>query len=243
MSTAMNRRDALQNFALAALAVSAGPAFMQTAASETAAGEAFTLPPLGYAYEALEPHIDTATMKVHHSAHHAAFIKNLNTAAGKVPVLTQKPVEEILADLTVIPEAERTLVRNNLGGHFNHTFYWDLMTPGGATAPAGELADAISGTFGSTDKFVEDVNAAGLKRFGSGWVWLAVGKDKKLSIFSTPNQDTPHMVDGAKPVIGIDVWEHAYYLKHMNKRGDYLKAWWNVLNWDKVAANFKKATA
>jgi Fe-Mn family superoxide dismutase len=228
----MNRRDALLTLSAAA-ALAAAPRFAGAALAEETKAEAFTLPPLGYAYEALEPHIDTATMKVHHTGHHAAFIKALNELAPKV---------EVLGNLAGVPDEYRTKVRNNLGGHFNHSLYWDLMTPGGAKEPAGDLKSAIDGAFGSTEKLMEEVNKAGLGRFGSGWAWLVVDKDKKLAVINTPYQDTPHMDAGAKPVIGVDVWEHAYYLKHQNKRADYLKAWWNVVNWDKAAANFKAAS-
>jgi Fe-Mn family superoxide dismutase len=237
----MNRRDALLTLSAAA-ALAAAPRFAGAALAEETKAEAFTLPPLGYAYEALEPHIDTATMKVHHTGHHAAFIKALNELAPKVEVLATKPIAEVLGNLAGVPDEYRTKVRNNLGGHFNHSLYWDLMTPGGAKEPAGDLKSAIDGAFGSTEKLMEEVNKAGLGRFGSGWAWLVVDKDKKLAVINTPYQDTPHMDAGAKPVIGVDVWEHAYYLKHQNKRADYLKAWWNVVNWDKAAANFKAAS-
>jgi superoxide dismutase, Fe-Mn family len=233
----MNRRDVMKT--------AAAVAAIKTAGATLALGEnapAFTLPPLGYDYAALEPHIDAATMKVHHSGHHQAFITKLNELVAKVPDLKAKPIDDILSNLASIPEEHRGPVRNNLGGHFNHTFFWDLMTPGDATAPAGDLATAIDSAFGSKDKMMEEVTKAGLGRFGSGWAWLGVGKDKKLTVFNTPYQDTPHMDVGAKPIIGVDVWEHAYYLKHMNKRADYLKAWWNTVNWDKAAANFKKAS-
>lgn len=237
----MNRRDAIKS--IAATTAAAMAAKGSTLAFAEEAAPAFTLPPLGYGYDALEPHIDTATMKVHHTGHHQAYVTALNTLAGKVPDLTKKPIDVILSDLTVIPEDSRTGVRNNLGGHYNHTFFWDLMTPGGAKEPGGDLKAAIDTAFGSKDKLIEDVNKAATGRFGSGWAWLVVGKDKKLSVVATPYQDTPHMELGAKPVIGVDVWEHAYYLKHMNMRADYLKAWWNTVNWDKAAANFKKASA
>lgn len=239
MTITIDRRTALQTLTAAAAVSLSG--LNHKAAAESK--EVFTLPPLGYGYDALEPHIDTLTMEIHHSRHHQAFIKALNGVTGSVPVLAEKPVEDILTDLSVVPEDNRTLVRNNLGGHFNHSFFWDLMTPGGAKAPEGDLASAINSAFESTDKLIEQVSTAGVKRFGSGWAWLVVDKDKKLAVISTPNQDTPHMVEGAKPILGVDVWEHAYYLKHQNKRADYLKAWWNVVNWDKAAANFKKATA
>lgn len=204
---------------------------------------AFTLPALGYAYDALEPHIDTMTMRIHHSAHHNAFIGNLNTIANTTWTdLRGADVEKLLSDLSAAPEAVRTAVRNNLGGHWNHTFFWEIMTPGGASAPGAELRAAIEGAYGSMVNMVTAVNAAALGRFGSGWAWLVVDKDKKLAIINTPYQDTPLEL-GAKAVVGVDVWEHAYYLKHQNRRPDYLRAWWNTVNWDKANANFKKATA
>jgi superoxide dismutase, Fe-Mn family len=237
----MNRRDAIK--AVAATTAAAMALKTSGLAFAGEAAPAFALPPLGYGYDALEPHIDSATMKVHHTGHHQSYVTQLNTLAGKVPELKTKSIEEILSNLSSVPEDSRTGVRNNLGGHFNHTFFWDLMTPGGAKDPTGDLKAAIDGGFGSHDKMVEELTKSGMARFGSGWAWLVVGKDKKLAIISTANQDTPHMDHGAKPVIGVDVWEHAYYLKHMNKRADYLKDWWNTVNWDKAAANFKKATA
>jgi Fe-Mn family superoxide dismutase len=203
---------------------------------------AFILPPLGYPYEALEPNIDTTTMRIHHDNHHGAYVNNLNGLAEKWPDLGTKPVEDILSNLNIVPADLRTAVRNNLGGHWNHTYFWELMTPGGATMPSDEVKAAIAAGFGDVDKMKAAVKQAGLGRFGSGWVWLAVGKDKKLTIFSTANQDTPHIYAGAKPILAIDVWEHAYYLKYQSKRADYIDAWWNTVNWDKVAANLKKAT-
>jgi superoxide dismutase, Fe-Mn family len=181
------------------------------------------------------------TMQIHHDNHHAAYVNNLNSNADKWPEMGTKPIDDILSNLSAVPDAVRPLVRNNLGGHWNHSFFWELMTPGGAKAPTGELKSAIDAAFGDVEKMKAGVKAAGLGRFGSGWAWLGV-KDKKLAIFSTPNQDSPHM-EGGKGVIGVDVWEHAYYLKYQYKRGDYIDAWWNVVNWDKAAANFKKATA
>ncbi len=239
----MNRRHNLKLLA-GAFALTAAPAIIGRAPvmAQTAA-PTFTLPPLGYAYEALEPHIDTATMNFHHKNHHNAFIGNLNGLVEKYADLKSKPIEEILSNISAIPEAVRGPVRNNLGGHFNHTFFWDLMTPGGAKVPGGDLKAAIDGTLGGPDKLMEAVNQAGMTRFGSGWAWLVINKDKKLAVINTPYQDTPHMDAGAKPILGIDVWEHAYYLKHQYKRAEYLKTWWNVVNWDKAAANFKKASA
>lgn len=238
----IDRRASLKLLAGAAAASATMTGLGRVALAQTAA-PAFTLPPLGYAYEALEPHIDTATMNFHHKNHHNAFIGILNAQVEKWPDLAKKPIEEIISNLSAVPENVRTPVRNAGGGHWNHTFFWDLMTPGGAKAPTADVASAINGAFGSQDKMVEAFTAAAIGRFGSGWAWLAVGKDKKLAVFNTPYQDTPHMDMGAKPILGIDVWEHAYYLKHQYRRADYVKTWWNTVNWDKVAANFKKASA
>jgi Fe-Mn family superoxide dismutase len=235
----MNRREALKLFAGAA--AFAGAQHLGSARAQTAQGP-FKLPPLGYPNEALEPHIDAKTMQIHHDNHHGAYVANLNGLVEKWPELATRNIEEILSNLTAVPDAVRTPVRNNLGGHWNHTFFWELMTPGGHPVPQGDLKSAIDAAFGDFDKMKAAVKASGLGRFGSGWAWLAVGKDKKLTVFNTANQDTPHMEQGALPVIGIDVWEHAYYLKHQSRRGDYIDAWWNVVNWDKAAAQFKKAT-
>jgi len=237
----MNRRQTLK--LLAGATALAGTATLFGRAAFAQAKPTFSLPPLGYPYEALEPHIDTPTMNFHHRNHHNAFIGNLNGLVEKYPDLATKSPEEIVSNLSAVPDAVRGPVRNNMGGHWNHTYFWDLMTPGGARAPAGDLKNAIDGAFGDFDKMKAAVKQAGMTRFGSGWAWLAVGRDKKLAIFNTPYQDTPHMDQGAKAVIGVDVWEHAYYLKHQYRRGDYIDAWWNVVNWDKAAANFKKATA
>jgi Fe-Mn family superoxide dismutase len=238
----MNRRETLKlMIGGAALAGSAG-LFGRNVAIAQQKAPAFILPPLGYPYEALEPHIDTTTMRIHHDNHHGAYVNNLNGLAEKWPELGSKPMEEILSNLNIVPADLRTGVRNNLGGHWNHTYFWDLMTPGGATTPSEEVKAAIAGAFGDVDKMKAAVKQTGLGRFGSGWVWLAVGKDKKLTIFSTANQDTPHIYADGSPILAIDVWEHAYYLKYQSKRADYIDAWWNTVNWDKVAANFKKAT-
>ena len=240
----MNRRQTFQLIAGATAAtgaaMGAGPV---TRAFAQQKPPAFSLPPLGYAYEALEPHIDAATMGYHHKNHHNAFIGVLNAQVEKFPDLATKPIETFLSNLAAVPEAVRTPVRNAGGGHWNHTWFWELMTPGGAKAPAGELKTAIDGAFGSVEKMQEAVNQAAMTRFGSGWAWLVVGKDKKIAAVNTPYQDTPHMDLGAKPILGVDVWEHAYYLKHQYRRAEYLKSWWNTVNWDKAAANFKKASA
>ncbi len=238
----MNRRDSLKVM-IGAAALAAAPKVLLSQASAQTMPATFTLPPLGYAYEALEPHIDTATMNFHHKNHHNAFITNLNGLVDKYADLKTKPIEDILMNLSAVPDAVRMPVRNSLGGHWNHTFFWELMTPGGAKAPAGDLKAAIDGSLGGTDKMMEAVAQAAMTRFGSGWAWLVVNKDKKLAVINTPYQDTPHMETGAKPIIGIDVWEHAYYLKHQYKRAEYVKSWWNVVNWDKAQANFKKAVA
>jgi superoxide dismutase, Fe-Mn family len=235
----MNRRQSLL-FLAGASAAAANTSLLGAAAFAQAA-EPFKLPPLGYANNALEPHIDATTMMIHHDRHHAAYVNACNQLVPLWPELASTPMEAILADLGKVPEGVRSGVRNNLGGHWNHTYFWELMTPGGANQPDGDLNAAISSTFGSYAGLTEKLTAVGLGRFGSGWVWLVVDKDKKLEIVSTANQDTPLEL-GARPVIGVDVWEHAYYLKYQNRRADYLKEWWRVVNWDKALANFKKST-
>jgi superoxide dismutase, Fe-Mn family len=197
----------------------------------------YELAPLPYAHNALEPHIDEQTMQIHHGKHHQAYVNNLNAALEKHPEITAM-LESMLADLSSVPEDIRGAVRNNGGGHWNHSFFWDLMTPGGSSAPVGSLAEAITATFGGLDALKEKINAAGVGRFGSGWAWL-VSKGGKLEVVSTANQDTPLEL-GATAVLGVDVWEHAYYLKYQNLRPKYLEAWWNVVNWDKAQANFVK---
>jgi Fe-Mn family superoxide dismutase len=198
---------------------------------------AFTLPPLPYDYAALEPHIDEQTMRIHHDKHHAAYVTNANAALEGETALQSLTVEQLLGDLSKVPEAKRTAVRNNAGGHYNHTLFWELMTPGGAKAPEGALAAAIDAAFGGFDKFKEQFGKACAGRFGSGWGWLIRGADGKLTIESTPNQDAP-IIDGKYPVLGCDVWEHAYYLKYQNRRPDYVSAWWNVVNWTVVGRRF-----
>jgi Fe-Mn family superoxide dismutase len=198
----------------------------------------YTLPDLPYAYDALEPSIDALTMQIHHDKHHQTYVDNLNKALADYPDLQKLDVKTIMADFTIIPEAIRAAVRNNLGGHVNHLGFWQIMSPTAGT-PSAELAAAIDAKFGSLDAMKAAVNEAGMKRFGSGWTWLVV-KDGALDVVSTPNQDNP-ISDGATPIIGIDVWEHAYYLKYQNKRADYLAAWWNVINWAKVSENYQAA--
>jgi Fe-Mn family superoxide dismutase len=198
---------------------------------------AFTLPPLPYAHDALEPYIDKMTMEIHHGKHHGAYVANLNKALEQAPDLQSKTVEELLANnCAIVPEAIRTAVRNNGGGHINHSMFWTIMKPGPASAPTGDLASSINSTFGSFDAFKEKFNAAAATRFGSGWAWL-VSVHGKLDIYSTANQDSPVM-EGKFPVMGLDVWEHAYYLKYQNRRPEYIGAWWNVVNWEAVAARF-----
>ena len=195
------------------------------------------LPALPYDAAALEPHIDAQTMQIHHGKHHAAYVNNLNAALEKHPSLQGKSAEDLIKNLSAVPEDIRTAVRNNGGGHVNHTMFWQIMGPGKGGAPSGQIAEAIKGAFGSFDAFKEQMNKGGAGRFGSGWVWL-VESGGKLAVESTPNQDNP-MMEGKKPIFGIDVWEHAYYLKYQNRRPDYLSAWWNVINWDEVGKRLK----
>lgn len=200
----------------------------------------FTLPPLPYEYNALEPHIDGRTMQFHHDKHHAAYVKNLNDAVSKYPQLKNMSAEDMLRDLSKVPEDIRTVVRNNGGGHVNHSMFWEIMSPKGGGEPTGALATAIKQSFGSADAFKAKFNDAGTKRFGSGWVWLVRTTTGKLEIATTPNQDSP-LMDGNYPIMGNDVWEHAYYLKYQNLRADYLKAWWNVVNWTEINKRYEKA--
>jgi superoxide dismutase, Fe-Mn family len=199
---------------------------------------AFEVPDLPYPYDALEPHIDEATMKLHHDKHHQAYVDKANDALSGTD-WEGKPVEEVLKNLDQLPDDKRTAVRNNAGGHANHSFFWEIMSPNGGGDPSGELASRIGETFGGLDQLKEQVNAAGVGQFGSGWTWL-VHDGSGLAVTSTPNQDSP-ISAGQTPLIGIDVWEHAYYLKYQNKRPDYLQAWWNVINWDEVAKRFDAA--
>ncbi len=190
---------------------------------------AHTLPPLPYPTDALEPHIDKMTMEIHHGKHHNAYVTNLNAAIEKAPELASKSLEDLVKGIASVPEAVRTAVRNNGGGHLNHSMFWQIMGPKAGGAPTGAIADAINSSFGSFDKLKEQLKAAAVGRFGSGWAWV-IDQGGKLVVESTPNQDNP-MMDGKKPVFGIDVWEHAYYLKYQNRRPDYIDAWWNVVNW------------
>ena len=201
---------------------------------------AFTLPDLPYAHSALEPFIDEMTMQIHHGKHHAAYVTNVNKALESAPELASLSVEELLRSINQVPDAIRTAVRNNGGGHANHMLFWEIMGPNKGGTPSGALADAISSTFGSFDDFKAKFGNAGITRFGSGWAWLVV-KDGKLDLYSSANQDSPYM-DGHTAILGLDVWEHAYYLKYQNRRPDYIANWWNVVNWDEVAKRFAVAT-
>ena len=200
---------------------------------------AFELPQLPYGFDALEPHIDAQTMEIHHDRHHKAYVDNAN-AALEGTEWADRPVEQVLGDIELIPEDKRTAVRNNAGGHANHSLFWQIMSPDGGGSPSGDLASAIDDAFGGFDALKSAINDGGVKRFGSGWTWL-VWDGTGLSVYSTPNQDSPLMQDHV-PLLGIDVWEHAYYLKYQNKRPDYLAAWWNVVDWPAVAERYARAT-
>jgi len=197
---------------------------------------AFEVPPLQYDYNALEPHIDEQTMRIHHDKHNQAYINNVNNAIANTE-WEKLSVEDLCRSIDKVPENIRTVVRNNGGGHANHSFFWKIMGPNAGGEPKGKLADDVKSAFGSFDGFKEKFAAAGVGRFGSGWAWLIKNKNGELEIISTPNQDSP-LMDGNAPILGVDVWEHAYYLKYQNRRADYLKAWWNVVNWDAVAKNY-----
>jgi Fe-Mn family superoxide dismutase len=200
---------------------------------------AFELPPLPYKFDALAPHIDAKTMEIHHGKHHQAYITNANKALESHPELAKRPVEALLREIASVPDAVRQVLINNAGGHANHSLFWQIMGPGCGGAPTGAVADAIASTFGSFDGFKEKFAAAATTRFGSGWAWLAV-KGGKVEVFNTLNQDSPYMT-GHTPILGLDVWEHAYYLNYQNRRPDYVAAWWNVVNWKKVDELFKAA--
>jgi len=202
---------------------------------------AHTLPPLPYLFDALEPHIDRQTMEIHHGKHHATYVSNLNTALEKFPNLQAKAVEDLLADINLVPEAIRTTVRNNGGGHANHSLFWQILAPNAGGEPTGPVAEAITRSFGSFDVFKDEFSKAALGRFGSGWVWL-LDQAGRLTIETTANQDSP-LMEGKRPVLGLDVWEHAYYLKYQNRRVDYIKAWWNVVNWVEVNKRLSRELA
>jgi len=255
----MTRRQAIKTTALAtAVAATASRSMAQDQTEQalitTARVGPFTLPPLPYAFDALEPHIDARTMEIHHDRHHKAYVDNLNKVLDEFPDYAGKSVEDLITSLISVPEKVRTAVRNNGGGHYNHALFWQMMKKGGGGEPKGELAKAIDASFGSFSTFKDAFAKAGLGQFGSGWAWLVVQGNKlpvqatpgltvqvgKLAIQSTPNQDNP-ITQGAQPLLGIDVWEHAYYLKYQNKRADYITAWWNVVNWDFVAERYAKS--
>jgi Fe-Mn family superoxide dismutase len=197
----------------------------------------FVLPPLAYGFDALEPHIDAKTMEIHHDKHHATYVANANKALENHPALTAKSVEDLLWGINEVPEDIRTVIRNNAGGHSNHSIFWTIMGPGGGGAPKGRIGDSIKTTFGSYDAFKELLQKTAVGQFGSGWAWLVVDKNAKLSVKGYPNQDSPYM-EGLTPILGVDVWEHAYYLKYQNKRADYVTAWFNTLNWEAIDARF-----
>ena len=201
---------------------------------------AYELPPLPYDYAALEPHIDEATMRLHHDKHHNTYVTNVNNAIAGTELESMDPVE-LIQNLDKVPQDKRTAVRNNGGGHVNHTFFWEIMGPNGGGQPTGEIADAINQAFGSFDALKEAVNSAGASRFGSGWAWVVVDSSGNLAVTSTPNQDNPLMDGQGTPILGVDVWEHAYYLKYQNQRPAYLNAWWNTVNWDAVNQRYQQA--
>ena len=239
----MTRRDAIKVIGGGAALVGFG-AVPRSLAAGPAAGstpQPFVLPKLNYAFDALEPHIDARTMEIHYTKHHAAYIKKANEALAAHPELAGKTAEEILVGLPSIADPLATTLRNNVGGHVNHSFFWTLLSPRGGGAPAGDLAAAITAEFGSVDAFKVKFTEASMKRFGSGWAWLSL-KGGKLAVHSTANQDSP-VSDGAAPVVGLDVWEHAYYLKHQNVRADYVTAFWTVIDWDQAGRNYAAALA
>ncbi len=231
----LTRREMLRS----AAGVVAAPALFATArAEDKAAG--FTLPPLPYPADALDAAIDAETMTIHHDKHHKAYVDNLNKALAGHPDWLKKPVDEVIRNLKDLPETIRSAVRNNGGGHWNHSFFWKIMAKSGGE-PKGDLAKAIETSFGGLDNFKKEFGGVATKQFGSGWAWLVVGKEKPLSIVSTPNQDNPIMTGGPAPILGVDVWEHAYYLRYKNLRAKYVDEWFKVVNWDAVAANYADA--
>lgn len=236
-----------RNFMLSAGAVAAASTlggsigFAQSAIAATGAGGTYSLPDLPYAYNALEPQIDAETMKIHHTKHHQAYVNNLNAALASHPDLRSKTLVQLLQNLDQVPEDIRTAVRNNGGGHYNHTLFWNTMGKGKGGAPTGELAQAIADSFGGFPAFKEKFAQAAARQFGSGWAWLSVDKDGKLVVEGLPNQDNP-LMHGRQPIVGLDVWEHAYYLKYRNLRGDYVGSWWEIVDWDQVAKNYAEAT-
>jgi Fe-Mn family superoxide dismutase len=234
----ISRREALGTMAVAAAGLWVAP--RAVAADPPAKTPPFEVPPLGYAFDALEPHLDAETMRIHHDKHHAAYVGKLNEAVAAAPELAGRTVEELVAGLERVPERVRTAVRNHGGGHLNHSLFWTSMKPGGGGAPAGELASALAAAFGSHESFVERFTTAATGVFGSGWAWLVAGPGGALAIEGAPNQDSP-LSAGRRPLLGLDVWEHAYYLKYQNRRADYVKAWWNVVDWAAVASRLSQA--
>ena len=236
----MTRREALSTLGVSALALAATGRTLGAAAPDQAPPPAgpYTLAPLPYAFDALEPHIDAQTMQIHHDRHHQAYVNNLNTALAGAGDAGKAPLEDLLKNLAALPESVRTAVRNNGGGHVNHVQFWTLMAPGAGGPPTGAIADAIKGAFGNFDAFKDQFSKAAMGRFGSGWAWLS-DDSGKLVIHSTANQDSP-LMEGKRPIMGVDVWEHAYYLKYQNRRADYLAAWWNVVNWTAINKRLKK---
>ena len=236
----MTRRDALKTLGAGAALISLG-LVQTTRAADTGAAVLLTLPKLPYAYDALEPHMDARTMEIHHTKHHQAYITNANKVLEKHPELLASGPAALLGKLDTVSEPERTILRNNLGGHVNHTFFWEILAPSAGGEPKGELAAAIQKTFGGFDGFKTQFNDAAMKRFGSGWAWLVVANGQ-LVVKSGANQDSP-LLTGETPVLGLDVWEHAYYLKYQNRRADYVAAFWNVVNWSQADINYRRALA
>lgn len=235
----MNRRQAIQKTALLGAVFSVGSSIASSRAQAADATGPFTLPPLPYAFDALEPHIDAATMQIHHGKHHATYVANLNKAVADKPAFASKSVESLLKDLNGVPDGIRMAVRNHGGGHANHSLFWQLLKKNGGGRPTGELGKALDKKFGSFTGFQEKFSEAATKQFGSGWAWLSLDANKELIVESTPNQDSP-LSSGRTPLLGIDVWEHAYYLKYQNRRADYITAFYNVINWDVVNERYLK---
>jgi len=239
VSSDLSRAAAVVEVAEATSPQRMADSLLATALAQTDAGE-FVLPPLTYAYDALEPYVDEQTMMIHHDKHHAGYVKNLNTAIADYPELQGQPLASLLGDLESVPAAIRTTIQNNGGGHANHTMFWETMTPNGQGVPSGAIAEAITANFGDFETFQQAFDIAGKKRFGSGWAWLVLTEEGTLEVMSTANQDSPLSM-GRYPLMGNDVWEHAYYLNYQNRRGDYLAAWWNLVDWDVVNGRYEQA--
>lgn len=240
-SSSLTRRDALKTLGAGAAAVGLATTLGRAAPANSLAAttQPFALPKLGYAYDALEPHLDARTMEIHHTKHHQAYITNATNALANQPALQKQSAEEIVRNLAAAPEAIRATLRNNVGGHLNHALFWDIIGPQGGGAPAGALGEAITKSFGTFEAFKTQFGDAAMKRFGSGWAWLGV-RAGRLEITSSANQDSP-LMEGITPVLGLDVWEHAYYLKYQNRRADYVAAFWAIVKWDRVAARYAAA--